>query len=76
MTMARHRLPADTAALELKTLPSVIGGDCVVGLSWTEKARDSAPQSFRLKTMVRFSPAGRGAVLIVLMHVFLVAGPL
>ena len=45
------------------TVPPVDGG-WVVGVFLTEKARDWAPHSFRVKTIVRFSPAGRGGVII------------
>lgn len=80
MTLTRHRLPADTAVLEPKMLLSsvVVGGVdadsvlvdglSVVGVFLTEKPRDWAPHSFRVKTMVRFSPAGRERVIIVVIH--------
>lgn len=73
MTLTTHRLPADTALLEPKMLLSVVVGAVemdvvllltvgasVVGMLLTEKDFDSAPQSFKVKTMVRFTPAGRG----------------
>ena len=41
------------------TLLLVVGGS-VVGVFLTVKLRDWAPHSFRVKTMVRFSPAGTG----------------
>lgn len=36
----------------------VVVSDCVVGVFLTEKLSDLAPQSFRVKTIVKFSPAG------------------
>lgn len=83
-TLMMHRPLADSEALELKMLLSVVGGacvvvggacvvvgrasvmvegvgTCVVGRLLTVKAPDWAPQSFRVKTMVRLSPADRGA---------------
>lgn len=67
MTLIRHRLPADSAVVELNTLSSsssslVVGdgvGTSVVGTFITEKDLDWAPQSFRVNTMVRLSPAER-----------------
>ena len=68
MTLIRHRLPAVNAGLELKMLSSVVDccsvvvlgvGAIVEGTFLTEKALDSAPHSFKWKTMVRFSPAGQ-----------------
>ena len=38
----------------------LVEGLCVVGVFLTEKERDWAPHWFRVKAMVRFSPAGRG----------------
>ncbi len=49
----------------------LVAGVWVVGVFLTVKARDLAPHSFRVKTMVRFSPAGRGGGggIMVLIHV-------
>lgn len=51
----------------------LVAGVWVVGVFLTEKARDSACHSFRVKTMVRFSTAGRGGGGIMwgfMLHVF------
>lgn len=71
MTLTRDRQPAVRAPLELKMLLSVVAdgssvlvasvavvSGCVVGVFLTEKLSDLVPQSFRVKTMVKFSPAG------------------
>lgn len=39
-------------------------GVWVVGVFLIVKERDSVPHSFRVKTMVRFSPAGRGVIIV------------
>lgn len=57
--------PVDADSVVL--LPVV--GVWVVGVFLTEKLRDWAPQSFRVKTMVRFSPAGRGGIIVVVIQI-------
>lgn len=81
MTLIRHRLPAESAVLEPKMLLSVVVsvlsvvatsvmlllvvGGCVVGRFLTLNLGDTAPHSFRVNTMVRFSPAGRrGGIMV------------
>lgn len=67
MMLMRHRLPAVRAGLELKMLSSVvdcclvvvISGGMVVGIFFTEKAFDLELHSFKVNTIVRFSPAER-----------------
>lgn len=44
----------------------LVGGVCVDGVFLMEKERDWVPHSFRVKTIVRFSPAGRRGVIIIM----------
>ena len=76
--LTRHRLRGGREVPEPKMLPSVVVcavvavtllpvvGGVVVGVFLTVKERDWAPHSFRVKTIVRFSPAGGGREVMVM----------
>lgn len=50
--------------------PPLVVGVMVVGVFLTEKDLDLAPQSFKVNSMVKFSPAGREDVRITEFHLY------